>query len=79
VTASGPAGLAVLAGLASLDEPVRRRLYEYVADQDRPVSREEAAAAAGIGRTLAAYHLDKLAGVGLLEHLVDFYQSSSKY
>ncbi len=61
-----PGRLAALAGLASLDEPVRRRLYEYVADQDRPVSREEAAAAAGITRTLAAYHLDKLAEAGLL-------------
>ena len=63
---SGPDRLTALAGLASLDEPVRRRLYEYVSDQDRPVSREEAAAAAGITRTLAAYHLDKLAEAGLL-------------
>ena len=30
------------------------------------MSREEVAAAAGIGRTLAAYHLDRLAGEGLL-------------
>jgi len=49
-----------LAALSSLDDPVRRRLYEYVASQDRPVGRDEAAAAAHIGRTLAAYHLDKL-------------------
>jgi predicted ArsR family transcriptional regulator len=61
------AQLAALAGLASLDEPVRRRLYEYVSEQDQPVSREQVAAAAGIGRTLAAYHLDKLAAAGLLE------------
>jgi predicted ArsR family transcriptional regulator len=58
---------AALSGLASLDEPVRRRLYEYITEQDQPVSREQAAAAAGIGRTLAAYHLDKLAEAGLLE------------
>lgn len=63
---SGPDHLTALAGLASLDEPVRRRLYEYVSGQDRPVSREEAAAATGITRTLAAYHLDKLADAGLL-------------
>src|SRR5512135_3349010 len=63
---NGPDRLAALAGLASLDEPVRRRLYEYVGDQDWPVSRDEAAAAAGITRTLAAYHLDKLAEAGLL-------------
>ena len=61
------ARLAALAGLATLDDPVRRRLYEYVSGQDQPVSREDAAAGAGIGRALAAYHLDKLAGAGLLE------------
>lgn len=61
-----PDRLTALAGLASLDEPVRRLLHEYVSGQDRPVSREEAAAAAGITRTLAAYHLDKLADAGLL-------------
>ncbi|WP_255450290.1 metalloregulator ArsR/SmtB family transcription factor [Skermania sp. ID1734] len=54
-----------VAGLSSLDDPVRRRLYEYVASRDEPVSREDAAAAAGIGRTLAAYHLDKLADAGI--------------
>lgn len=64
---SGAPRLAALAGLASLDEPLRRRLYEYVSEQDQPVSRDQAAAAAGIGRALAAYHLDKLAAVGLLE------------
>ncbi len=58
---------AALAGLATLDDPVRRRLYEYVSGQDQPVSREDAAAAAGIGRALAAYHLDTLAAAGLLE------------
>ena len=63
---SGPDRPTALAGLASLDDPVRRRLYEYVSSQDRPVSREQAAAAAGITRTLAAYHLDKLASAGLL-------------
>jgi predicted ArsR family transcriptional regulator len=55
-----------LAALSNLDDPVRRRLYEYVASQDRPVGRDEAAAAARIGRTLAAYHLDKLAEHELL-------------
>jgi predicted ArsR family transcriptional regulator len=55
-----------LAALSNLDDPVRRLLYEYVASQDRPVGRDEAASAAGIGRTLAAYHLDKLAEHGLL-------------
>jgi len=61
-----PGDLAALTGLSHLDDPLRRQLYEYVIESDGPVSREQAAAAASIGRTLAAYHLDKLAEVGLL-------------
>ncbi|KUI09311.1 ArsR family transcriptional regulator [Mycolicibacterium acapulense] len=57
---------ASLAALTSLDDPIRRRLYEFVVEHEEPVSREAAAAAVGIGRTLAAYHLDKLADGGLL-------------
>jgi predicted ArsR family transcriptional regulator len=52
--------------LASLDEPVRRRLFDHVRRSPTPVGREEAAEAVGIGRSLAAYHLDKLAEEGLL-------------
>ena len=55
-----------LASLSSLDDPVRRRLYEVVARRTEPVCRDEAAAAAGIGRALAVYHLDKLVESGLL-------------
>src|SRR3569833_924177 len=61
-----PGDLAALSGLSHLDDPLRRELYEYVVDNDGPVSREQAAAAASVGRTLAAYHLDKLAEAGLL-------------
>jgi predicted ArsR family transcriptional regulator len=55
-----------LAALSGLDDPVRRRLYEFVSGRADPVGRDEAAAAAGISRPLAAYHLDKLVGLGLL-------------
>ena len=55
-----------LAPLSSLDDPLRRRLYEVVTSQPGPVSRDEAASAAGIGRALAVYHLDKLVESGLL-------------
>ncbi|MDN5859741.1 MAG: helix-turn-helix domain-containing protein, partial [Pseudonocardia sp.] len=55
-----------VAGVSSLGDPVRRRLYDCVAAHDEPVSRDDAAAAAGISRTLAAYHLDKLTEAGLL-------------
>jgi predicted ArsR family transcriptional regulator len=50
-----------------LGEPVRRRLYDYVAAQPGSVSREQAAKAVGIKKPLAAFHLDKLADEGLLE------------
>ena len=55
-----------LASLSSLDDPLRRRLYEVVTGQPGPVSRDEAASAAGIGRALAVYHLDRLVESGLL-------------
>ncbi|OIJ65284.1 helix-turn-helix transcriptional regulator [Streptomyces mangrovisoli] len=53
--------------IAVLQDPVRRRLYEYVAAQGREVGRNEAAEAAGVARNLAAHHLDKLTEAGLLE------------
>ena len=56
-----------LDALASLAAPVRLALYRCVADREQGVGRDEAAAAVGISRKLAAYHLDKLAEVGLLE------------
>ena len=52
--------------LAALDEEMRRRLFELVRRARRAVSREEAAAGAGISRKLAAFHLDRLVEVGLL-------------
>jgi predicted ArsR family transcriptional regulator len=53
--------------IAVLADPVRRRLYEYVTGQPDGVSRSEAAQAAGVQRTLAAFHLDRLAEAGLVE------------
>src|SRR6266852_6531655 len=55
-----------LASLSTLDDPVRRRLYEIVIRHTGPVGRDEAASAAGIGRALAVYHRDKLVESGLL-------------
>lgn len=56
-----------LEALAALLEPTRRQLHRYVEHQADAVSRDEAAEALGISRSLAAFHLDKLVGVGLLE------------
>jgi predicted ArsR family transcriptional regulator len=56
-----------IASLASLGEPARRALYLYVAGRPREVSRDEAARVAGISRSLAGFHLDRLVEEGLLE------------
>ncbi|MGH3738739.1 MAG: helix-turn-helix transcriptional regulator [Micromonosporaceae bacterium] len=58
---------AQLAAVAALEEPTRRRVYEHVARQPVPVSREDVAEALGLARSTAAFHLDRLAGAGLLE------------
>ena len=55
-----------LASVSVLEDPVRRRLYEIVSARAEPTGRDQAASAAGIGRPLAAYHLDKLVRSGLL-------------
>ena len=56
-----------LAALASLGDPLRRALYRSVTSRDGGVGRDEAAAAVGVSRALAAYHLDKLVEAGLLD------------
>lgn len=56
-----------LGALSLLDEPARRRLYDWVVAQGRPVGREEAAKALKLTRALATFHLDRLAEVGLLD------------
>lgn len=55
-----------LGRLCSLDDPTRRRLYEFVTSQSEPVTRDAAATALGIERATAAYHLDKLLEEDLL-------------
>jgi len=60
-------GLEDLEALRALADPARRRVYGFVAGSGGPVTRDEAAAALGLGRSLAAYHLDRLAASGLLE------------
>ena len=55
-----------VAAVAALDEPTRRRLYEYVVRRPAPVSRDEVVAALHIPRASVAFHLDKLVGEHLL-------------
>lgn len=56
-----------LSAVAVLADDLRRRMYEFIRRADGPVTRDEAAAAVGISRKLAAFHLDKLVDAGLLE------------
>lgn len=56
-----------VAGVAALNDPIRRSLYLFVANSPEAVSREQAATAVGVQKALAAFHLDKLAEEGLLE------------
>jgi predicted ArsR family transcriptional regulator len=53
--------------VAALAEPTRRALYDLVAASREPVGRDDAVAALGISRELAAFHLDRLVEVGLLQ------------
>jgi predicted ArsR family transcriptional regulator len=56
-----------VAGVAALADPVRRGLYLHVSGQPEPVSRDQAAAALGVPRHTAKFHLDKLVEAGLLD------------
>jgi predicted ArsR family transcriptional regulator len=55
-----------IAGVASLAEPQRRALYQFIVDRGDAVSKDEAAAAIGAARSVAAFHLDRLVADGLL-------------
>ncbi len=52
--------------IGSLADPLRRRLYAYVAGRDDGVGREEAAREVGVPTHTARFHLDKLVEEGLL-------------
>jgi predicted ArsR family transcriptional regulator len=53
--------------VAVLDDELRRGMYAFIRAARRPVTRDEAAAAVGISRKLAAFHLDKLVAAGVLQ------------
>jgi len=56
-----------IAGIAALDQPLRRDLYRHLAAAEGWTSRDQAAAALGVPRSVAAFHLDKLAEAGVVE------------
>ena len=57
---------ASVAGVASLAEPQRRDLYQLILQRGDAISKDEAAAALGVARSVAAFHLDRLVADGLL-------------
>lgn len=63
-------------GVGALTDPVRRALYQFVVGQAEPVSREQAAAAAGVAHHVARFQLDRLVTEGLLE--VEFRRLSGR-
>lgn len=53
--------------IGALADPIRMRLYRFVANRGDAVSREEAAEALAIPLTKAKFHLERLAEEGLLD------------
>src|SRR5690606_18517001 len=56
-----------ISAIAAMNDPQRRSLFEFVRASSDPVSRDEAAAAIGVPRSTAAFHLDRLVTEGLLD------------
>ena len=50
-----------------MDQPLRRDLYRLLCERDGWLSRDEAADALDVARSVAAFHLDKLADAGIVE------------
>src|SRR3954471_21928924 len=65
-----------LAAVAALDEPTRRRLYEYVVRRPAPVSRDDVASALAVPRATVAFHLDRLVEEQLL--VVEYVRRSGR-
>jgi predicted ArsR family transcriptional regulator len=59
-----------VAGIAALDHPVSRAAYQLVVDRGW-VSRDAAAVALDLSRSVVAFHLDKLVEAGLLDARYD--------
>jgi predicted ArsR family transcriptional regulator len=55
-----------VATVSTLDDPVRRAVFDLVSGSQTPLSRDEAAKALNLTRRAAAFHLDRLAEQGLL-------------
>jgi predicted ArsR family transcriptional regulator len=56
-----------IAGIAALDQPLRRDIYRVLSETNDWTSRDDTAAALDLPRSVAAFHLDKLVDAGVLE------------
>jgi predicted ArsR family transcriptional regulator len=56
-----------ISSIAALDQPLRRDLYRLLSERDGWVTRDEASEALDVPRSVAAFHLDKLAAAGVVE------------
>ena len=56
---------ASIARLALLADPTRAALHRTLRDREAGITRDEAAAAVGVSRSLVAFHLDRLVDAGL--------------
>lgn len=65
-TAAAAPSSGAIESVSMLGDESRRRMFAFIRRAGRPVTRDEAAASAGISRKLAAFHLEKLVDAGLL-------------
>lgn len=56
-----------VSAVSALADPSRRRVYDAVARSAEPLGHEAVAAALGVPRSTAAFHLNRLAAEGLLD------------
>ncbi len=53
--------------VAALDHPIRRALFRFLTESGAWIGRDEAARATAVPRSVAAFHLDKLAEAGAVD------------
>jgi predicted ArsR family transcriptional regulator len=58
---------ATIRALGALDEPLRLKMYRLAVAVPQGITREIAATSTGVARSVAVFHLDKLAEVGVLD------------
>ncbi|KUO02559.1 helix-turn-helix transcriptional regulator [Streptomyces caeruleatus] len=75
---SSPPAAVGLEAVTVLADDVRRRMFGFTRRAHRAVTREEAAADAGVSVKLAAFHLDKLVAAGLLRSRYDSPEGSRR-